>query len=163
MTAGITRAQRLFSRSLGIVRVNGQYSPQNLFPAEQMQLGGPYTLRGYQPAEIIGDYGVSATVEYRTPVPFLDRLWPWLDDRLRLAAFYDLGWIGTNTNVYHYPETFLHSAGVGAYLSLTDWLVAQVGVGFPFNNRYGGCDARFYFSLNSDLDRLIPLRNPQKL
>ena len=148
---------------MGIVRVNGQYSPNDLFPAEQMQLGGPYTLRGYQPAEIIGDYGVSATVEFRTPVPFLDKIWPWLDDRLRIAAFYDLGWIGTNTNTYHYPERFLHSVGAGAYLSLTDWLVAQFGVGFPFNNKYGGCDARFYFSLNSDLDRLIPLRNPQKL
>ena len=163
LTAGATRVQRLFTRSMGIVRVNGQYSPNDLFPAEQMQLGGPYTLRGYQPAEIIGDYGVSATVEFRTPVPFLDKIWPWLDDRLRIAAFYDLGWIGTNTNTYHYPERFLHSVGAGAYLSLTDWLVAQFGVGFPFNNKYGGCDARFYFSLNSDLDRLIPLRNPQKL
>ena len=163
LTAGATRVQRLFSRSMGIVRVNGQYSPNDLFPAEQMQLGGPYTLRGYQPAEIIGDYGVSATVEYRTPIPFLDKVWPWLDDRLRLAVFYDMGWIGTNTDTYHYPETFLHSAGFGAYFSITDWLAAQIGIGFPFNNKYSGCDARFYFSLNSDLDRLIPLRNPEKL
>lgn len=163
LTAGATRVQRLFSRSMGIIRVNGQYSPNDLFPAEQMQLGGPYTLRGYQPAEIIGDYGVSATVEYRTPIPFLDRIWPWLDDRLRFAVFYDMGWIGTNTDTYHYPREFLHSAGFGAYFSITDWLAAQVGVGFPFYKKYGGGDARFYFSLNSDLDRLIPLRNPQKL
>ena len=162
LTAGATRVQRLFTRSMGIVRVGGQYSPNELFAAEQMQLGGPYTLRGYQPAEIIGDYGVSATVEYRTPIPFLDKIWPWLDDRLRLAVFYDMGWIGTNHR-NDYPETFLHSAGFGAYFSVTDWLAAQIGVGFPFNNKYSGCDARFYFSLNSDLDRLIPLRNPQKL
>ena len=161
--AGATRVQRLFSRSMGIVRVNGQYSPNKLFAAEQMQLGGPYTLRGYQPAEIIGDYGVSGTLEYRTPVPFLDRMWPWLDDRLRFAVFYDWGWIGTNNNAYSYPSSFLHSVGFGGYLSLTDWITAQVGVGFPFGNDYNESTARFYFSINSDLDRLIPLRNPEKI
>lgn len=161
--AGATRVQRLFSRSMGIVRVNGQYSPNKLFAAEQMQLGGPYTLRGYQPAEIIGDYGVSGTLEYRTPIPFLDRVWPWLDDRLRFAVFYDWGWIGTNNNAYSYPSSFLHSVGFGGYLSLTDWVTAQVGLGFPFGNDYNENTARFYFSINSDLDRLIPLRNPEKI
>ena len=162
LTASATRVQRLFARSMGVVRVSGQYSPNELFAAEQMQLGGPYTLRGYQPAEIIGDYGVSGTLEYRFPVPFLDRALPWLDDRMRLAVFYDWGVIGTNGN-YSYPEKFLHSVGFGTYLNLTDWLVAQVGLGFPFGNAYNENTARFYFSINSDLDRLIPLRNPEKI
>ena len=162
MTAGITRAQRLFSRSMGIIRINGQYSPNELFAAEQMQLGGPYTLRGFQPAEIIGDYGFSGTVEYRTPIPLLDKIWPWLDDRLRFAAFYDYGWLSSNSHI-DYPAKFLHSVGFGGYLNLTDWLAAQVGVGFPLIDDYGKNTARFYFSLNSDLDRIIPLRNPEKL
>ena len=161
--ASATRVQRLFSRSTGIVRVSGQYSPNKLFAAEQMQLGGPYTLRGYQPAELLGDYGVSGTIEYRTPIPFLDRVWPWLDDRLRFAVFYDWGFIGENGNIYNYPQSFLHSAGFGGYLSLTEWLAAQVGVGFPFGDDYKENTARFYFCVNSDLDRLIPLRNPEKL
>lgn len=161
--ASATRVQRLFARSMGIVRVGGQYSPNELFAAEQMQLGGPYTLRGYQPAEIIGDYGMSGTIEFRTPVPGLDRVWPWLDERLRLAAFYDWGWIGLNGNAYDYPSKFLHSVGFGTYLNLTDWLVGQIGVGFPFGNDYGESTARFYFSISSDLDRLIPLRNPEKI
>ena len=162
LTAGATRVQRLFTRSMGIVRVGGQYSPDKLFAAEQMQLGGPYTLRGYQPAEVIGDYGISGTVEYRTPIPFLDKVWPWLDDRLRFAVFYDWGWIGSNQHI-DYPTRFLQSAGFGAYMPLTDWLSAQVGVGFPFEHHYQKNTARFYFSINSDLDRLIPLRNPEKL
>ncbi len=162
MTAGITRAQRLFSRSMGIIRLSGQYSPNELFAAEQMQLGGPYTLRGFQPAEIIGDYGFSGTVEYRTPIPFLDKIWPWLDDRLRLAAFYDYGWVDSHSHI-DYPAKFLHSVGFGGYLNLTDWLAAQVGVGFPLIDDYGKNTARFYFSINSDLDRIIPLRNPEKL
>ena len=160
--ASATRVQRLFSRSTGIVRVSGQYSPNKLYAAEQMQLGGPYTLRGYQPAEIIGDYGVSGTIEYRTPIPGLERVWPWLDDRLRLSVFYDWGIIGTNSDI-SYPKSFLQSVGFGGYMSITDWLAAQFGVGFPFSHAYSGNTARFYFSVNSDLDRLIPLRNPEKL
>lgn len=148
---------------MGVVRVGGQYSPNKLFAAEQMQLGGPYTLRGYQPAELIGDYGVSGTVEFRTPIPLLDRVWPWLDDRLRLAVFYDWGWIGTNGNVYDYPQSFLHTVGAGFYMNLTDWISAQVGLGFPLGRDYNENTARFYFSVNTDLDRLIPLRNPEKL
>ena len=153
VTAGATRVQRLFGRSMGIVRVNGQYSPNKLFAAEQMQMGGPYTLRGYQPAELIGDYGVTGTVEYRFPVPFLDRILPKVDERLKLAVFYDWGWLGENGGIYNYPQQFLHS----------DWLTAQVGVGFPLGRDYNENTARFYFSVNSDLDRLIPLRNPEKL
>ena len=161
--ASATRVQRLFARSMGVVRVGGQYSPNNLFAAEQMQLGGPYTLRGYQPAELIGDYGVHGTVEYRTPFPFMNKMWPWLDERLRLAFFYDWGIIGENGNIYNYPQSFLHSVGFGTYMNFTDWLTAQIGVGFPLGDDYNESTARFYFSVNSDLDRIIPLRNPEKL
>ena len=163
VTAGATRVQRLFGRSMGIVRVNGQYSPNKLFAAEQMQMGGPYTLRGYQPAELIGDYGVTGTVEYRFPVPFLDRILPKVDERVKLAVFYDWGWLGENGGIYNYPQQFLHSVGFGTYVNFTDWLTAQVGVGFPLGRDYNENTARFYFSVNSDLDRLIPLRNPEKL
>ena len=164
LIAGVTRVQRLFGRTLGIVRVNGQYSPNKLFAAEQMQLGGPYTLRGYQPAELIGDYGVTGPVEYRFPFPFLNHLSQKLDERVRLAVFYDFGWIGENGHVYNYPHEFLHSVGFGSYLTFTDWITAQIGVGFPLGEKYyGESTARFYFSVNGDLDRLIPLRNPQKL
>ncbi len=164
ISGGATRVQRLFARSFGIVRVNAMYSPNSLYAAEQMQLGGPYTLRGYQPAEIIGDYGVSGTVEYRFPIPFLNRIAPKIDERIKLAAFYDYGWIGENGNVYDYPKEFLHSVGFGTYITFADWLTAQIGVGFPLGSkRYSESTARFYFSVNGDLDRLIPLRNPQKL
>ncbi len=164
LTGGVTRVQRLFARSLGIVRVNGQYSPNKLFAAEQMQLGGPYTLRGYQPAELIGDYGVTGTVEYRFPIPFFNRIAPRLDERIKLAAFYDFGWIGENGHVYNYPHEFLHSVGFGTYITFCDWLSTQIGVGFPLGHKYyGESTARFYFSVNGDFDRILPLRDPEKI
>lgn len=165
VSGGVTRVQRLFARSLGIVRVNGMYSPQSLFAAEQMQLGGPYTLRGYQPAELLGDYGFSGTVEYRFPIPFFNRIAPKLDERIRLAGFYDFGWVGENGKIYDYQHsTFLQSAGFATYITFCDWLTTQIGVGFPIGHRYyRSGTARFYFSVNGDLDRIIPLRNPEKL
>ena len=164
LIAGVTRVQRLFGRTLGIVRVNGQYSPNRLYTAEQMQIGGPYTLRGYQPAELIGDYGVTGTVEFRTPVPGLRRILPnklkFIDDKLRLAAFYDFGWVKEHNHLYDYPQNFLQSVGFGTYISLTDWVSLQFGVGIPLGKKYyHENSARFYFGLNSELDNLIPKKN----
>lgn len=165
--ANATRVQRLFSRSMGVVRVGGQYSPNDLYAAEQMQIGGPYTLRGYQPAEMLGDYGVTGTVEYRMPIPLVNKLdnklCNWIDERIRLAAFYDWGLVGANSNTYIDGSTFLHSVGFGTYMNFADWLTAQIGIGFPLKHEFSNNTARFYFSVNSDLDRLIPLRNPEKL
>ena len=107
-------------------------------------------------------YGVSGTIEYRTPIPGLDRLWPWLDDRLRFAAFYDWGYIGENGNLYNYPQRFLHSVGFGGYLSLTQWLTAQVGVGFPLQRKFDENASRLYFSINSEIDKIF-CRNVEKL
>ena len=168
IVAGATRVQRLWGRVIGLVRVNGQYSPNRLYAVEQMQIGGPYTLRGYQPAELIGDYGVTGTVEIRTPIPGLKKILPnklkFIDDKVRLAAFYDFGWIKENDNVYNYPQNFLHSVGFGSYINITDWLALQFGVGFPIGHKYyDESSGRFYFGVNSEFDSLIPFRKTEKL
>lgn len=49
VVASLARVQRLPKKCIGIVRINGQYSPQSLYSAEQMYLGGVYSIRGYQP------------------------------------------------------------------------------------------------------------------
>lgn len=168
VVAGATRVHRLFGRVIGLVRLNGQFSPNRLYAVEQMQIGGPYTLRGYQPAELIGDYGVTGTIEVRSPIPGFRKILPnkvkFVDDRVRLAAFYDFGWVKENDHVYNYPQNFLHSVGFGSYINITDWLALQLGVGFPIGHKYyDESTARFYFGLNSELDNLIPLRKTEKL
>ena len=168
LVAGATRVQRLFGRTIGILRVNGQYSPNRLYTAEQMQIGGPYTLRGYQPAELIGDYGVTGTAEIRTPIPGLRKILPnkvkFIDDKVRLAVFYDFGWVKENGHLYNYPQNFLHSVGFGSYINLTDWLSMQFGVGFPLGTKYyDESSGRFYFGINSEMDNLIPFRKTEKL
>ena len=158
--ASISRIQRLPKNCLGVVRLNGQYSPQSLFAAEQMYLGGVYSVRGYQPSELLGDYGVSGTFEIRTPVPFLAKILPdkfkHLADKVKLAAFYDWGYVKEHNDMYQYPNNFLQSIGVGTYINLTDAIYVQMGVGIPVGPKYYNEDAaRVYFSVNTDIDRIF--------
>lgn len=158
--AGLTRIQRLPKNCLGVVRINGQYSPQSLYAAEQMYLGGVYSVRGYQPSELLGDYGVSGTFELRTPVPGLSKVLPekiknW-SDKIKLAFFYDWGYVKEHNDLYGYPNNFLSSVGVGTYINLTEAIYVQMGVGIPVGPKYYNDDnARFYFAINTDLDRMF--------
>ncbi len=158
--ASIMRIQRLPKNCLGIIKLNGQYSPQSLYSAEQMFLGGVYSIRGYQPSELIGDYGISGSFEVRTPVPGLNKILPkkiksW-SDKIKLAVFYDWGYVKEHNDLYGYPTNFLSSFGFGTYINLTEAIYVQMGVGIPVGPKnYNDDNARFYFSINTDIDRIF--------
>lgn len=166
-TAGATRVHRLPFKSIGIARLNGQYSPQALFSSEQMQIGGPYSIRGYQPGQLLGDYGVAGSLELRTPIPGLGKILPdklkFIDDKTRLALFYDWGYIKEHKHIYDFQQNFLQSVGFGCHIELTKFLSGQIGVGFPLGKKYYKEDsARVYFSINSELDKIF-LKTPERL
>lgn len=160
--ASLARIQRLPKNCLGIFRINSQYSPQSLYAAEQMYLGGAYSVRGYQPSELLGDYGVSGTFEIRTPVPGLQKILPkkvksW-SDKVKLAAFYDWGYVDEHKSAYNYgyPNHFISSVGVGTYVNLTDAIYVQMGIGLPVGPRTETSNSgRLYFSVNTDIDRIF--------
>lgn len=164
LIASIARIQRLPKSCLGIIRLNGQYSPQSLFAAEQMYLGGVYSVRGYQPSELLGDYGMNGTFELRTPVPGLQKVLPkkvksW-SDKIKLAAFLDWGYVGENDTLhpYGYQQNFLASVGVGTYINLTDAIYVQMGIGVPIGPKHTSENTesgRLYFSVNTDIDRIF--------
>ena len=156
------RVERLPHNLLGVVRINGQYTPQSLFAAEQMFIGGPYSIRGYQPTEVLGDYGIAGSVELRFPIPGLDKIkkkpefFQAVKDRVRLLVFYDWGYVNSHHDLYIYPKNFLHSVGVGATISVMDGLSTQLGVGFPLGPRsLGEASARMYFTVNAEVDRMF--------
>lgn len=160
VVASIMRIQRLPKNCLGVFRLNGQYSPQSLYSAEQMFIGGVYSVRGYQPGELLGDYGFAGSIEIRTPVPGLQKVLPnkiksW-SDKVKLAFFYDWGYIGENVVQYDYPNKLLQSVGVGTYINLTDAIYFQAGIGIPVGLKSTNSDnPRFYFSINTDIDRIF--------
>jgi hemolysin activation/secretion protein len=56
------------------VRMNSQYTTQPLIPNEQFAIGGLESVRGYLESEALGDYGISGSLELRTPsAPWLRR------------------------------------------------------------------------------------------
>jgi hemolysin activation/secretion protein len=70
-------------------RINGQYSPDALVAGEQFGLGGANSVRGYEEREVLGDSGLSGSLELYTP-----DLAKSISDTLaglRLLAFADVG------------------------------------------------------------------------
>ncbi len=166
-TASVIRVQKLPKNILGILRVNGQYSPQSLFPAMQMYLGGPYNIWGFQPSELLGDWGVAGGEELRFPVPGLRKILPekikHLDDRIKLTAFHNWGFTRQNADVGEAPKNFIQSVGFGAYINILDNLNVLIGVGFPLGSKFfDQKSARMFFSVNTDLDRFLKPRTHKR-
>jgi hemolysin activation/secretion protein len=76
---------------LFVTQLSGQWTEDVLLPGERFQVGGIYTVRGYDRNFRTGDRGIAARVEFRyTPVS--DRDW----GTLTLSPFFDFGAIGDN-------------------------------------------------------------------
>ncbi len=108
-------------------------------------LGGPYSLRGFNISEVgTGKGFMSGSVEYRTPIPFIDRLTSnTFLNNVRLAAFVDAGKIfgGTiSNNLYEKPE-YAISAGVGLRIFIPGIGPISLDYGIPLTNT-GGVDRK---------------------
>ncbi len=131
---------RLPWNTILMVRGQGQISSGPLRPSQQFQLGGLYSVRGYTEGLLIGDRGYNANVEYRWPIPFLDRIHPSLKNKVQGAVFADVGqvWASrgqlgprfTSSN-----RTFLASAGVGVRFRATQWVEGFCDLGYGVLNR----------------------------
>jgi len=135
-------------------RLEGQYSAQNLLPAERLALGGHSALRGYRTRGYIGDNGIYGTVEFRTPV-FCDPITSLfrLDEgqaaveRFQFHVFTDLGDVGFNDAPAGFERSeFLWSAGLGMRMGLTRFLSLNLDLAFPLHKTY-----------LSDMDRAMEL------
>ena len=63
----LTRVTQLPFGIQDIFRMNGQYSPDLLNSAEQIQVGGAFSVRGYKEGQFIGDSGYVLSNEVRVP------------------------------------------------------------------------------------------------
>lgn len=151
--ANAARLQALPLRSTGILQVGGQWANRALLPSEKMSVGGMTSVRGYEESAFMSDYGMTASAEARFPVPFLRMMLPeklhFVDDSIRLAGFYDLGWYG---NVKSGDGSdMVMSVGGGVILKLTKYLSGNVYIGVPIGNKpedASGCRVHFILSSN---------------
>lgn len=157
----LTRVQYLPFKSVGIFRVSGQFSPDAMLAPEQLQLGGTYTVRGYDEGLALGDLGYNASLEIRRSVPYLKDLnipyWKGknftvpLKDRIQFAAFYDQGI--AKTIHQQVPATFLQGIGAGLRINITKYLSANLDLGVPLGRKIvqDQKPVRFHFGISSDV------------
>lgn len=163
VNASAARLQVLPKNNLMILQVNGQYANRNLYASEQMQIGGIASVRGYDEGYALGDYGLTASIEYRTPIPGLKALLPkkyeFISDSIQVAGFYDFGWFGNRFARSPYGEEmhgqYLMSAGPGIVVKLTKYISANMYWGFPIGKQladYTKKDScRFHFTVTSNI------------
>lgn len=124
------------------LKLEGQYTTDNLIPVEKLSMGGYNCMRGYRTRGYLGDYGVYGTAELRTPILvdtvaslFGDRTDKNPIDRLQFIGFMDYGWTAYNDLPSSYDDSeFLYSAGFGVRTAVTKYTQLKCDVAFPLHD-----------------------------
>lgn len=170
----ISRVNRLRCNALHLARLSYQYSPSYLNGLERFQLGGAYSVRGYEEGSFIGDSGFALLNEIRIPFLFLPDSWGININRngtptflsisdkkpvsryrfaenLYLAGFIDMGGSFNHDGLGNpSSEVFALGTGVGLRANLTDTIVGRLDIGFPLieNKRDPAHDVYVHFGLD---------------
>jgi hemolysin activation/secretion protein len=163
-TASLSRLQKLPLGTYGILKLQGQVSPDRLLSLEQTQVGGASSVRGYQEGRLIGDQGFTASAEWRVPMRFIPNRFKvgkyQFNQNLELVTFFDAGAVfdnhasvGVNSQSGKVQSNgYLMGTGVGFRAHLTRFLSARVDVGFPLIKQNPDKDsARLHFGVESRL------------
>lgn len=155
----VQRWQRLWGDALLRLSVQGQWADIALLPpAEQFQLGGRYSVRGFREGLLIGDTGYLTSAEVRKPLalPVAGEIGRWLQGRLTGKVFVDHGgafpFKGAREETG--AEDYLTSAGFGFDLVPYKGTSAQLAWSFPIGFRDDREAFRFIFLLQVGLPAL---------
>lgn len=75
---GAQRLQRITEMDSLSVKLDGQFSGDDLDPSERISLGGPDAVRAYRPSEALGDGGLVMQAEWRRQMPNFLQWATWL-------------------------------------------------------------------------------------
>lgn len=119
-----------------LARLRGQWSDTDtLSSAEQFQLGGVSSVRGYPEGYLIGDEGYFMSLEYRYTLADLEQ-WLGAGNRLRALAFADHGGIYSSLpGDAPDQEDYLLSLGLGLHYQYVDRLQLSLQIGFPLDDK----------------------------
>ena len=111
-------------------KLQGQLSDQPLLNSEQISGGGLATVRGYLESTVLGDNGIFASAELRTP-----SLGFWSHGHVQDWRFYVFGDWGTVSIIDPLPEQqaafTLASFGFGMKMKVLDYLNGSLDFGLP--------------------------------
>jgi outer membrane protein insertion porin family len=112
-------------------------------------LGGPYSVRGFNVAEVgTGSGFMMGSAEFRTPIPFVDRMTTnTFLQNIRLAAFLDAGKVfapkSLADEIYNRPGQAI-TAGVGLRVFIPGLGPVNLDYGFPLTNTKGSRSTGFF-------------------
>jgi len=134
------RLQKLFPSLFLILKGSGQMSLNKLVTGEQFAMGGADSVRGFEPAEFMGDEGYTLTAEFRVS-PLVNK------EIFQLAFFLDHGYVSLQSPpVGQTKSQSLTGAGGGVRLNLPYDFNIRADVGFPLDpsKNADGKRAMFY-------------------
>lgn len=122
-------------RLTGVLRAQAQYADSALLPYEQISLGGLTVGRGYDPAALLGDKGISAAMELRYgPVQ--------LHPKVVAApyAFFDAGYVANNGTGGSglFKDRTLKSVGAGVVFRMFNRANLEVTYAHPIDSTFPG-------------------------
>jgi len=126
LTFSSARVDQLFPGLFLVFRGAGQVAVEPLAVMEQYSLGGADTVRGYEQAEFLGDFGYNVSAEVQKL--FLER------EGLKVqgAIFVDYGFVGLVDRLPGEAKNHdLTGVGIGLRVNFGKWGSGRLDVGFP--------------------------------
>lgn len=136
-TLDMARIQKTTQYSHIIIRGTGQFSEDTLFIAEQFSIGGPGSIRGYNPSSQSGDsgYNITAELQFMPILPETNIFGQRLGDTLKLAIFTDHGGVFRNKRQPgENKDDYLTAVGAGIRLYYTKNFSARFDYAVPYAN-----------------------------
>lgn len=164
LSANLKRTIKLPAQIKGIVKFKGQYSPNSLYRFEELQIGGMNTVRGYDQGCLFGENGYSGSFELERTLPMLPNtvnISYWNDksikvplkDNIKMATFYDYGYIYNRIGGLPNETIFLQNIGFGLRVKLYKNLRANLDLGIPLGDKkYDSQNGiKFFFGITTDI------------
>ncbi len=164
LNTNLIRVQKLPYKTIGVIKTGLQLTPDVLKAPEQLQMGGMYTVRGFNEGTLLGDNGYYFSAELSRAIPYMqDIKIAYMPDKIKtiplknkvhMAAFYDQGFTRMHQQgQYKRSKNFMQSLGFGIRYYLTKYIVAKVDFAFPLGREiYPGQNTmKVHFRLSSDV------------
>jgi hemolysin activation/secretion protein len=144
-----SRIQQIKRYSQLAFRLNGQWSPEDLIPLDQMAIGGYESVRGHQPTAYLGDMGYNISLEWMfSPASEKKFFGQSLSNLIQGGIFVDHGWIRLNNEPEIGPQSkSLTGYGLGFRLFYHNDISCFTDLAFPVNPDNDEDNAKFYFSV----------------
>lgn len=154
----LNRIHPVYDSTYLFLRANAQFTPDRLLSAEQMDIGGVYSVRGYPQSDYLGDYGAGGSVELRVPCYFIPRdvKVPWTDvplwNRINFVAFFDGAYAKTRRPAPgDIPSRTFFGAGGGIRIDLPRNFTARFEWAAPTGDKASDrSGSQFTFSISSE-------------